>query len=147
MARTIVPEQDYKSKLLKLIPTEVVAAYLVVHGILLDQKILFDDLNVTVQVSWWVFCVLLVLTPTYLRKIYGVRDRRQLTFTAASFVVWVYTIGGPFRLQGWYQPQLAACILVVWTLTIPLVIEGVEAKLKQAEPKTRGKQTGKTKGK
>ncbi len=31
-------------------------------------------------------------------------------------------VGGPFKMAGWYQPQIASCILVVWTLIIPLVI-------------------------
>ena len=33
MARAIKPDQDYKSKLLKLIPSEIIAAYMVIHGI------------------------------------------------------------------------------------------------------------------
>ncbi len=31
-------------------------------------------------------------------------------------------------MSGWYQPQIASCILVLWTLLIPLFIEPEEGK-------------------
>ena len=122
MARAIKPEQDYKSKLLKLIPTEIIAAYMVIHGIFQGQVIQVGEKDLTHVVGWSVFAALLVLTPLYLVKIHSVKSKAQVILTTLSFPVWVYTIGGPFKMAGWYQPQIASCILVVWTLIIPLVI-------------------------
>ena len=122
MARTIKPEQDYKSKLLKLMPSEIIAAYMVIHGILLGQVIQVGEKDLTHTVGWSVFAALLVLTPLYLVKIHDVKSKAQVILTTLTFPVWVYTIGGPFETAGWYQPQIASCILVVWTLIIPLVI-------------------------
>jgi hypothetical protein len=122
MARSIKPDQDYKSKLLKLIPSEIIAAYMVIHGILAGQVIQVGQNDLTHIVGWSVFIALLVLTPLYLVKLHNVKSRAQVILTTISFPVWVYTIGGPFKMAGLYQPQIASCILVVWTLIIPLVI-------------------------
>lgn len=128
MARAIKPDQDYKSKLLKLIPTEIIAAYMAVHGIFQGQVIQLGDADVTHLVGWSVFFVLLVLTPLYLTRIHHVRGKMQLVLTTLSFVVWVYTLGGPFQMAGWYQAQIASCVLVLWTLIVPLFIESPKAK-------------------
>jgi hypothetical protein len=106
---------------------------MVIHGILLGQVISVGEKDLTQIVGWVVFGVLLVLTPIYLVKIHNVRIKAQIVLTTLSFPVWVYTIGGPFQMAGIYQPQIASCILVLWTLIIPLVIapdRGAE------EPKT-----------
>jgi hypothetical protein len=109
-------------------PTEIIAAYLALHGIFQGQAIILGERNVTGIVGWTVFFVLLVLTPIYLVKIHNVREKKQLILTSISFAVWVYTLGGPFQMSGWYQPQIASCILVLWTLLIPLFIEPEEGK-------------------
>lgn len=49
--------------------------------------------------------------------------KTQLTLTALSFTVRVYTLGGPFQMIGLYQPQIASCVLVLWTLIVPLFVE------------------------
>jgi hypothetical protein len=128
MARAIKPDQDYKSKLLKLIPTEIIAAYMALHGIFQGQVIAPGGADVTYVVGWTVFVILLVLTPFYLARIHNVRDKTQLTLTTLSFVVWVYTLGGPFQMAGWYQPQIASCVLVLWTLIVPLFIEAPQSQ-------------------
>ena len=126
MARAIKPDQDYKSKLLKLIPTEIIAAYMVIHGIFEGQGVQVGEKDLTHIVGWSVFSALLLLTPLYLVKIQNVKTTAQVILTTLSFPVWVYTIGGPFKMAGWYHPQIASCLLVVWTLIIPLVIVAEE---------------------
>ena len=81
---------------------------------------------------WTAFFVLLVLTPLYLAKIHDVRGKTQLVLTSLSFVVWVYTLGGPFQMVGWYQPQIASCVLVLWTLVVPLFIESPKGQTAHA---------------
>ena len=127
MARTIRPNQQYKDKLLKLIPSEIVAAYMVIHGILHGpvaqaHTIQLGQADVTALVAWIVFAVLFILTPVYLARIQNVTQPGQLVLTTISFAVWVYTLGGPFQLAGWYHPQIASVLLVLWTLIIPLSI-------------------------
>ena len=131
-SRSLPLRRAGKSKLLKLIPTEIIAAYMAVHGIFQGQVIELGGADVTRFVGWTVFFVLLVLTPLYLAKIHSVRGKTQLVLTTLSFVVWVYTLGGPFQMVGWYQPQIASCVLVLWTLVVPLFIESPKGQTAHA---------------
>jgi hypothetical protein len=127
MAREVNQTQAFADKLVKLIPTEIVGAYMVIAGILgvtigTDPASLKTEDKVLIQVG---FFALLVLTPIYLWKSSGVRNKVQLIVTSSSFVVWVYTLGGPFTL--WqlpgigrmYHQKTAAIILVLWSLASP----------------------------
>ena len=114
MAREIKPAQDYKDRLLKLIPSEIVAAYLVLSGIIPQESAKWGILLVSI--------VLLILVPLYLWRIHNVKSCIQLLFTAISFVVWIYSLGGPFEFWGIYKAWIGSVILVLWTLIIPLVV-------------------------
>lgn len=123
MPREIKTDQKYRDKLLKLIPSEIIAAYMVISGLIPESKAKWGLLIVSV--------VLLVLVPFYLRKIHDVQPIPQIIFTALSFVVWVYTLGGPFKLWGLYEAWIGSVVLVLWTLLIPLV---VKAKTQPTNP-------------
>jgi hypothetical protein len=114
MAREIRQDQNYRDRLLKLIPSEIVAAYLVLSGIIPGEATLGTLI---------VFIVLLVLVPFYLWRLSNVQRTSQLIITTISFAVWVYSIGGgPFADWGLYEPWIASVILVLWTLVIPLAV-------------------------
>jgi hypothetical protein len=123
MAREIRDNQSYRDRLLKLIPSEIVAAFLVIEG-MLEPSLTARDLPVAV--SWAVFALLFVLTPVYLCQVHQVRRLPQLALTTVTFAVWVYTLGGPFKYQGWHSATIASVVLVLWTLVIPLVPNGAE---------------------
>ncbi len=116
MAREIKTNQKYRDRLLKLIPSEIVAAYLVLSGIIPpDAKL--GTLIVSI--------VLLVLVPFYLWRMHDVRRTMQLIVTTISFAVWVYSLGGlsnPFVAWDLYQPWIGSVILILWTLIIPLAV-------------------------
>jgi len=103
-------------------PSEIIVAYMVMHGIFGGVVKEVGEKDLTHVVGWSVFVALLVLTPLYLVKIHNVKSKARVFLTTLSFPVWVYTIGRPFKMAGWYQLQIGSCILVVWTLIIPLVI-------------------------
>ena len=112
MAREIKSDQTYRSKLLKLIPSEIVAAYMVLKGIVPAES-----------GKWGLFVVslvLLIITPFYLSKFEKVKKASQVAFSSLSFIIWVYSIGGPFVYWGLYEPWIASIALVLWTLIIPL---------------------------
>ncbi len=117
MDRNIDPkkENQYKDVLLKLLPGEIVAAFLVLDGIILPQELNAKWLSLGVVV------VLLIMTPFYLIRIYNVKRWRQLLFISVSFIVWVYSVGGPFKYWDLYNPRLGSIFLILWTLLIPLV--------------------------
>jgi hypothetical protein len=112
MAREVKTNQDYKSKLLKLIPSEIVAAYLVIEGIIPEERKYIGTLVLS--------AVLLIMVPLYLRKVYKVRRLGQHIFVMLAFVVWVYSLGGPFRYWNIWEAWIGSSLLILYTLTIPL---------------------------
>ena len=115
MPRAIKNENPYKDKLLKLIPTEIVAAYMVIMGLIPAAQAKWGLLIVTI--------ILFILVPFYLKFIHKVTSIVQIIFTALSFIVWVYSLGGPFFYWGIYEAWIASVILVIWTLFIPLFVK------------------------
>ena len=115
MAREIKSYNHYKDRLLKLIPTEIVAAYLVIEGMIPEEG------PRAAWVSLVSALVLLILIPFYLRQTMSVRRTGQVVFTMISFVVWVYSFGGPFAFYGLYVGYIGSILLVIWTLLIPLL--------------------------
>jgi len=128
MAREVNATQPFTDKLVKLIPTEIVGAYMVLAGTLgyaygvtpgappsADPEIK----AILIQV---VFFVLLGLTPVYLWRISRVSNLTQLAVTTVSYVVWVYTLGGPFVVWGLYDGMVGSVVLVLWSLIAPLFV-------------------------
>ncbi len=113
MSRQILAENPYKDRLLKLIPSEIVAAYLVIEGLIPEKA------STAPWVSLGATLILLVLIPFYMTRIMEVKVPRQILFTMVSFMVWVYALGGPFAYYGLYTGYIGSVILVLWTLLIP----------------------------
>jgi len=119
MAREIKTNQDYKNKLLKLIPSEIVAAYVVIEGIIPDDRKLIGTIAVSL--------VLLILIPLYLKKIYKVQRFGQHVFVMIAFIIWIYTLGGPFKHWNLWEAWIGSAVLILYTLLIPLVYQPREA--------------------
>jgi len=114
MAREIRVDQKYRDRLLKLIPSEIVAAYMVLAGIIPPDRAKWGTLIVSI--------VLLVLVPFYLWRMQNVQRNSQLIVTMISFVVWLYSLGGPFAAWGLYESWIGSVILILWTLIIPVLV-------------------------
>lgn len=120
MAREIKVSQNYGDKLLKLIPSEIIAAYMIIMGIIPNEHIKWGASIVAI--------ILFILTPFYLVKLQKVKKMVQIIFTTLSFAVWVYSLGGPFKAWGLYQAWLGSTILILWTLFIPLIVPSKNKK-------------------
>jgi hypothetical protein len=111
---------DYLEKLLKMIPTEVVGLYLVGSGVIPITKR-------GVLLGWALFCLLCVIGV----RILGTRDGARglgpqwgaVAIAAVAFVIWVYSIGGPFAayLGSGYQPFIGSLLVLAWTFVVPIV--------------------------
>lgn len=112
MAREVKVDQDYKSKLLKLIPSEIVAAYLVIEGIIPDERKYIGTLALSL--------ILLILVPLYLKQVYNVRRFGQHVFVMIAFMIWIYSLGGPFKYWNVWEAWIGSSLLILYTLTIPL---------------------------
>ncbi|MDT8402683.1 MAG: hypothetical protein RQ743_13395 [Bacteroidales bacterium] len=117
MARQIKQENNYQSRLLKLIPSEIVAAYLVIIGFIPAG---YEHSKILLTV---VTAILLIMVPFYLISFMSVKGPLQIIFTSLSFLVWVYSIGGPFVYYGIHEAVIGSVLLVLWTLLIPFVVK------------------------
>ncbi len=123
MAREISNNQNYIEKLLRLIPSEIIAAYLIIIGIIPGGFSKWGGLIITV--------LILALIPFYLWRVQNVKNYMQITATAAAYLVWVYSLnGGPFQPWGLYRSWLASIILILWTLIIPVLVKPSETSKK-----------------
>ncbi|MBP7177027.1 MAG: hypothetical protein KBA53_12540 [Thermoclostridium sp.] len=113
----LVPD-DYKMKVIKYIPTEIVAAYVTLEGIINASG------QAPAGAYWMVFVILLVLTPLYVWRITNQANQKpawdQIIVSFFSFIIWVMALGGPFATLPWYQPIYPALLLPLFTLIIPL---------------------------
>ncbi len=111
--------EDYKALLLKYIPTDVVAAWVFLDGILRG------DPGLNAHLHWAVFLIVLVLTPLW--TWYSAVEQRhplpihRLVTSTMAFAVWVFALGGPFERLSWYTTTLASVLLALYTLAAPLI--------------------------
>ncbi|HVP17834.1 MAG TPA: hypothetical protein VMU36_02495 [Spirochaetia bacterium] len=115
MGRSIEGENSFLQVLLKLIPSEVIAVFIFIQGVMPARPLP----HIVVML------LLVALTPIYLSQASGVRSQAQLFVSTMSFVVWVYAIGaGPFRFvrPPYYEPWHGAVALAVWTLVPPIFL-------------------------
>lgn len=121
-------DDPYVSKLVKYIPTEIIAGYVALSGFI---KLLPGPQ----QFTW--FCVvavfLLVITPLYLSVATSESGKKNSwahpVAGALAFAAWVFATGGPFeRFQmsadgtsGWYHRAIGSIILVLVCLGLPLI--------------------------
>lgn len=101
--------------LLKLIPSEVIAVFVFIQGVMPRQ--LAPQLVVSL--------LLVAITPLYLRAAMGVRSRAQLTVSSLSLIVWIYALGqGPVHYipSPWYEPWYGSVVLALWTLVPPMIL-------------------------
>lgn len=114
-----VPD-DYLSKLIKLAPTEIVAAFLAIDGIVRATTMVG-------QLAYWgVFALLVVIcviwTAGQTREPGKPVAWLQVTLSTGAFVVWVHAIGGPFEKELWYNPALAGILVILYTFLIPRAV-------------------------
>jgi hypothetical protein len=108
-------DNSFLKAALKLIPSEVVAVYLFLQGVLPER--LVPHLVVR--------AVLVVLTPLYLRCAMEVRSPAQLVVSTLSLIVWIYALGqGPVRFlpPPYYEPWYGSTALAIWTLLPPILL-------------------------
>jgi len=106
----------YVDRLFKYIPAELVAGYIFVLGVV---KRLTDTGEIRF-IHWLLFILFCILTPLYLWRVQKVVKIGQHIISFLSFVVWVFALGGPFTLFGWYNPLYGEILLPVFTLIVAI---------------------------
>lgn len=126
MSTPIRTKDTYLGKLVKLIPSDMVAAYLAIQGVIPKP-----------QAKWGLTVVatlLLIIMPFYLKKMHKHETVKQIILTCLSFVIWLYVLGGPFTFFNVYEPWLASVIMILWTTFAPLLLAGVKKNVQQVPP-------------
>jgi len=113
MPRAITKSADYTSKLLKLIPADFIAGYLAIDNTLPSGQ--FRKWGLTIATS-----VLLLLLFVTLRYLHRIKSWPQILVTCVSFVIWIYSVGGPFNEWDIYQRAVAGVALILWTFILPM---------------------------
>jgi hypothetical protein len=123
MARPVKTSDDYLSRVLKHIPTEIVMAYVSIEGALRTtyNPNAAHEREMLLKLLWIVAAALTVITPLWLWRVMRVKRFEQLFISTLSFPVWLFALGGPFAFQSWYKPALGAVVLPLYTLIVPIV--------------------------
>jgi len=103
---------EWAEKITKLIPSEIVAGYLTLVGLIS---------KLTSNARWWMWIsvgVCFVLTPLYLKKVAvpGKPIRNHLIVSAFGFIVWAYSVSGHLVVPNYYDAAVASIVLVLFTL-------------------------------
>jgi hypothetical protein len=118
-ASTTADKPDgYIDRLLKYIPSEIIALYLGVTNVVPVQ-------DSSYWLSLWIITIVTALcTPIYM-YIMTKEDGQptaweQIVISSIAFPIWVFAIGGPFVQYSWYAPKhwIAAVIITFSTFLI-----------------------------
>ena len=109
---------EYSDKLLKLIPAEVIGAYLSMQVILKSSG---DADAIGFIVGTFVFGV--VATYFYLRVVLKVTNGWQILISMGAFCVWAYAIFTPVDPDQftWHNGTLAGLMLIGYTFFAPKI--------------------------
>jgi hypothetical protein len=113
---------DFKDRLVKLIPSEIVTAYITIQGLISGSTSANGKSD---ALLWIVIVALLILTPIYLMYVGNVKKSGQLIFTTIAFIIWVIVIGSPIKeILNFPASFIGSIMLVLYTLMIPFVYKG-----------------------
>ncbi len=105
----------YATRLLKYIPSEVIALYLTLTSLLKSSG------DTGLPLEWIVFAFGVLVTPLYLWRIQRVHKPLQLVISTGAFAAWAFALGGPFASLGWYTPTYGGMFLSIYTFLIPVI--------------------------
>jgi hypothetical protein len=111
----------YLDRLLKLIPAEVLSLYLVGTGVIPQDKIV-------ASIIWTIFCfgavgvVKAFGTSDRANKI--APDRTHVALSMIAFVIWIYSMGGPFAYFHLHQAYIGSLLILAFTFAVPYFYHG-----------------------
>jgi hypothetical protein len=113
----------YVEAVTKLIPGEVVAAYLSGKAVLQGGA---PAPGIGSWLGWTVFCFVVVIGwrrwLTSDRPADVPAEWSAVIVSALSFLVWVYSFGDVFQMLEWWSRVGSALVLIGWTLGSPLLL-------------------------
>ena len=112
---------NYFDRIVKYIPTEIVAAWVAVSAIIEASASVSKD-----GALWTAFVFGLAITAAWIwRQTMSVSRRAaatQIAISCIAFAVWVLALGGPFADLGWYDPVWSALAPIGFTLVAGVIV-------------------------
>jgi hypothetical protein len=113
--------KNYLDRLMKMIPGEAIGLYLVGSGFIPKDA-------PAVLAGWSVICLIGVIAL----RVYGTADAQNhlpvdwihVAISAVAFVIWVYSIGGPFAAYNLAVPYIGSLLVLAWTFFVPIFYRG-----------------------
>ena len=112
---------QYFERLMKMIPGEVVGLYIVGSGLVPSE-------NRWALTTWALICFAAVVVV----RAWGTADPTErlgpqwpaVAIASVSFLIWVYSMGGPFAAFGIYVPYIGSLLVLAWTFFVPILYKG-----------------------
>ena len=113
--------RSYLDRLLKMIPAEIVSLFIVGSGVIPEDQPL-------ALVAWTIICLVGVVGL----RAYGTADPEErlptdwthVGISCGAYIIWVYSLGGPFRAYDLHAPYLGSLLVLGWTFLIPMIYQG-----------------------
>lgn len=117
----ITPQKpdDYRDRLIKYIPADVVAIYLSLLALI---KTANPQKTPIITVEWVIFAIIFVVSVPWQVRVMKIGKWQQVAIGSVAFVIWAISLGDPFATawSTWYQPLYGSIILMLFTFLIPL---------------------------
>lgn len=111
----------YWDKVVKNVPADVVAGWTAILGLFSTPLGTFPDVETT-TILWILAAVFLVATFFWTYRQTSVPGQKpawiQIIVSTVAFAVWAIALGSPFDTLPFYDPRVAAAILIVWTIIV-----------------------------
>jgi hypothetical protein len=120
-----IPDDSYRERLVKYIPSETIALFIALYG---------TTYYISGSETWyplmarWILVAGILGTVLYLWQAEGVTDLVQLGISTIGFVFWACALGVvTVASLPFYNAVVAAVVLIVWVFGAPF-IEGIPEK-------------------
>lgn len=111
-----IKPDDYLTKVIKYIPSEIVVLYVALIGI---ANSAIEQLPLPL-IHWLIFIVGIIATVLYMWRV--AKDNvPQIIISTCAFAVWVFALGGPFVYLSWYNSIYGVLLLPVFTFIVPIL--------------------------
>jgi hypothetical protein len=113
--------KDYLDRLMKVIPAEVVGLYLVGSGFIPRGQ-------AAGLIAWFGFCLVAVIVVRTFGNADPARNEAPqsvpIAISVVAFVIWAYTLGGPFGAMHLAVPWVGSLLVLAWSFVIPFFYKG-----------------------
>jgi hypothetical protein len=120
-----IPDDSYRERLIKYIPSEIIALFIAAYGI---TNYLSGSEAWYPLMARWILIAGILGTMLYLWQVEGVTDLVQLAISTIGFVLWACALGiVAVTSLPYYNAIVPAIFLIVWIFGAPF-IEGMPEK-------------------